>query len=323
MLISSRLRIAALAALAALLAPPALVADTVAFTYAWPAGLDALVSFDGERVRHAGEQSRTASIRGSYRLTSIAVDDGLLLRHSEFAMEPAGAAPASPAQAELQQFMSRLGSVLPGTVVGPDGRIARFEGTDAMIEEFRAAFAELAATLPEDVRPRLERMLSQVMTREVVERRMVENWNRDVGAWAGAELEQGQRYESEITERAPMLGNAELPFVVAFEYQGTAACTDGAAEQVCVRLQMHTTVASEKIGPALAAFLQQLLDAGREVPEIRDVAIDTTVDLISEPATLLPHSVTVEKVTSMTVVQNGQPVQSGQRQRQVYRYTYR
>lgn len=310
-------------ALAATAAWTAFPAAAVELEFDWPAGLDATVTFEGERTRSNGDRVRRTTARGSYRLTTEAVDGGLLLRYSDFVLEPDDDAPAEGLQREVQQLMTRIGSALPATVVAADGSIARFEGTAAMLEEFRTAFEALAARVPESARPRFRQALAQLLSAEVVERRMAESWNRDVGAWVGAELERGALYELEVSEPAPLLGNTAVPMTVTFEYLGPIACSADDDAPRCASLRMRSVIDADGLGEPLRRFIEKLAATGRPVPEFRDVRMETTVTVTTDPATLLPRQVVAEKVSSLTVLGNGQSQAVGESQTQSYEYRYR
>jgi len=313
----------ALALLAGLLLSPGLLAgEIVRLEFGWPADLAATVTFAGERTRSAGAQSRRSAARGSYRLTTSAAEDGLLIAYSDFRIEPVPAPPASGPQSRLRALVSRAAAALPATLVGPDGAIVRLVGMDAMIGALREAFSDLAETLPDSVRPRAEQVFAQVLSRDSVERRMREQWHRDVGVWTGAELEQGERYVLETTEPAPALGNVGVPMLLTFEYLGPAECTESAAEAGCASLRMRSTVDPASVADALSEFVARVAAAGGPAVEIDALRIDTVVSLVSDPATLLPYSVTVERDTAITMRQDGAVRESRELRLQRYRYAY-
>ncbi len=316
---------------AATLAPPALVADTVSLRYGWEPGMDILITFEGERGRVTGGKTQRVRARGSLRLTTAARGDGIALSYSDFQMEPIDARrggasvdiPAGP-QAEMQKLVARLGGALPQTLIGPDGFIVGFIGTQETVSESRAAFRALVSQLPgESQAPpeKMEQILDQIMTEEVIQQRMVEEWNRDVGVWIGAELEERQLYQSEASGQVALLGNAELSSIVTFQYQGAVPCDERAAERRCVKLVMSAEVDPQGLGPAIRDFTARL--SGQQVPEIRAVKVDETVELITDPRTLMPRTITIDKVTTMTIMEGGRPVESGQTEHKVMRYEYR
>ena len=114
-----------------------------------------------------------------------------------------------------------------------------------------------------------------------------------------------------------------MPIRVTFEYLGRAGCVGGDATTECVKLRMHSTVDSQKVGTALVDFVQRLAQQSKTKVEVTALTVDQTVRLLTEPGTLLPHAVIVERNMSLEISQGGK-VQRRQRKevRQV-RYVYR
>ncbi len=306
---------------------PAALADTVSLRYGWTAGLDILVTFEGERIRFGEGKERRVLGSGSYRLTTATSDAGLVLRYSEFEMEPVdvqgmpGVDTGPGPQAQMQRLVSQLGGALPETVIGPEGYIVQFNGTAETVAAFREAFRGLTDQLPPEARPRMQEILDQIMTEEILQQRMIEEWNRDVGVWIDAELERDELYQTEAVGQVALLGNAELSSVITFQYQGPAPCEEGAAQARCVKLVMRSQIEPEALTEALHAFTERL--AGQPVPKVTDLKQDQHVELITDPQTLMPRRIIIEKHNTMLVMQGGQPVRGGQSERKELRYQYR
>ena len=145
--------------------------------------------------------------------------------------------------------------------------------------------------------------MRQLLSKEQLEKGIVESWNREVGAWAGVAFDQ-----AEFTNTLPMLGNVEVPLVVSFRFLGRVPCSEGESEKECVDLEMQTAVNSEALSSALESFVEQVAEvAGAQGAPLRVDSFDQTetVRLTTEPDTLIPHRMASRKVSNLVMSQGG------------------
>ena len=306
-------------------------ADTAALKFAWPSDLYARVSFEGARTTEGGGKTTSRGARGSYTITTEKEgekdSEHLRVRVTEMVVEADGLKgnqePRSATQGAIQRLIEKASTTYPDYVVDAQGRIVRLDGVKGMMSTLRRGFDELADTLPAARREPIRGIFSRALSESALRARLEEDWHRDIGAWAGASLELGEVYALDASAPAPLLGNLQVPIRVTFEYLGRAGCVGGDATTECVKLRMHSTVDSQKVGTALVDFVQRLAQQSKTKVEVTALTVDQTVRLLTEPGTLLPHAVIVERNMSLEISQGGK-VQRRQRKevRQV-RYVYR
>jgi len=292
--------------------------DTANLRFAWPNDLKADVLFKSKRTKMQGSQSHVVSMNGRFRITTSPVRDGLKISTKDFTVDVDGG--PNGAAAQIQKLLLKAASTPPDFVVSRDGDFVRVDGLEEFRSNLMGALSDLTADLPDQAKAQVNQIMSQVLSKELLEANMASSWNRDVGSWLGADLDQGDVYEAELSYALPMFGNIEVPLIATFQFHGRVPCTASDTAKSCVDLEMQTFVNSERLSEALAGFISQF--APGQAPAVDALELTTTVRLITEPGTLLPHRMQSTKVTSVTMTHGGQ--QSSQRQVEeeeaVYRY---
>ena len=162
-------------------------------------------------------------------------------------------------------------------------------------------------------------ILGQMTTEEQLEKKIRESWDREVGAWIGATLDQGDTYEAQYTIEAPALQNAPIPMKAQFKYVGRVPCNDESEAENCVELEMLTKVNSEILAQALEDFLQK---AGISDFHVEEFQLEEKVQLITEPGTLIPHRMHLRRLSSTVISQNGQTSEANEYREIKATYTY-
>ena len=162
-------------------------------------------------------------------------------------------------------------------------------------------------------------ILGQMTTKEQLEKKIVESWDREVGAWVGASLDQGDIYEAQYIIETPALQNAPIPMKAQFKYVGPAPCNDDSEEENCVELEMLTEVNSEALAKALEDFLQK---AGISDFHVEQFQLEEKVQLITEPGTLIPHRMHLRRLSSTVISQGGQTSEANEYREIKTTYTY-
>ncbi|MGK0172439.1 MAG: hypothetical protein ACI9W2_004176 [Gammaproteobacteria bacterium] len=298
-------------------------AQTAALTFAWPPGLFSRVSFENVRTTTVDEREKIRALRGSYTMSTEAAGANLLVRISDMKVTTDGLDALPQTQRSVQQLVVQALTAFPDYLVDGSGSLLEARDLKATVGKVHQAFSTFSAKLAPTARERVNMTLSQVLTEDTLRQRLTESWNRDVGSWAGANLELGQLYAVDTQAPAPLLGDQLVPIQVTFEYVGDAPCSEGAAASSCVKLRMRSTAKIDQVGPALQAFVSKLADATKTRVELSDFSIETTVRLLSEPNTLLPHHVIVQKHTTLTVTQGTEVKRTRREDVQQFRYLYR
>ena len=292
---------AALFLTAGLVAGP-VAAETVDFTFDWPGGIEASVTYRGERVRSPAQGSVTQVVEGSYTLKVSDHPDGTLVQYTDADVDvDFGDVPDGP-QRKLQELMVKAMSQPPSYIIDPAGDYVRLHGLDELRERLGEMMGVIVAEIPEGVRPQVKRMFDNMLTTEVLETGIVEIWNRDVGFWAGASLELGDWYEIEFTNRVAMLGNIDLPMRNRFRVVERVPCDGNDTGANCVRIESTSVVDDEDVAAAMEEFVARLGAQGSVTPSIKNLDQETRVILITDPATLRPFSVDASKETTVKMV---------------------
>ncbi len=320
---STRVSTGTLLVLAAVILPrPAIGQQNVTLTFDWPADMHAQVEYTATRSRTVRGQSQQMEMQGTYDIDTEAVEDGLRVSFSNLEVDIKDVPGADTPQGRLQEFMAKAGARIPDYVVDESGNILRVEGLDELRANLEAALAEISAPLPEQTRRSLQAMIRQTLTRERLEAGVRQNWNRDVGNWNGTTLEVGQSYEKVLTSKSPMLGNLDVPMKLVFELRDRRRCHEAAADDSCVELEMRSSVDSQAVSKAFERHLRSL-GGQATTPTLGDMSIDQRVVLLTEPDTLVPHSMQTRRTTSMTFSVNGVGQTTEQREEMTVFYRYR
>lgn len=319
----------AVAPLLALILAPLVVAaqdpdtaapDTASLRFGWPVGMRAHIELERVRVRTAGATPDTNAILVTYDLEVHDHPDGRQIRYLNFA-SPGLDAPAD----DQRRLMQMVSSIVPGYVVSDSGELLRVD----QLSEVRAAMLGWVRTALDTLPPGgLETLLGEMLSEDVLFALAAQEWNALVGTWIGAELEVGAAYELEAEEPIPMLGNVMVPYRYELGVSARVPCTPGASETGCVELILRSHPDPEAIQPHLTAFVQRMLDAagpGVTIPPIayRQLEIETEIVVVSEPATLTPHALTITRMVDATMEIEGVAQTARDAQVARYAYTYR
>lgn len=300
----------------------AVAADSITLTFGWPHDLRGRAEFSDRREKGVGENARVVRIVGSYSFETAPVADGIVISFGDPRVQIDGGDADAAGQAKLQEFLTRSMSIPPSFVVDRAGDYVRLEGIDAYREAQRSAFVDLLGDVPDASRQLVLRLFEATMSEQQLEAGIVESWYREVGGWIGAELDQGETYEATFTDTVPMLGNAEIPMRAEVRFLGRVPCADGATTSACADLEMVSSVDPDALAQVLEDFVRGLSAGSEAAPRVETLKFDTTVRLVTEPDTLLPHRSQTKKVTSIVISQDGKSHSSGQIQETEYRYEY-
>lgn len=297
--------------------------QSVTLSFDWPAELHAQVQYTATRSRTVRGQSQQLEMRGTYDVDTESVEDGLLVKFRNLEVELPEATGGDDPRTRLRDFLAKAGTRIPDYVVDENGRILRMEGVEEMRANVEAALAQIAQSLPEQSRGPIQEMIRKTLSRERLEASVRETWNRDVGSWNGATLEVGQRYEKAQTGKAAMLGGMDVPMKVTYQLHGRRQCNASAEEEACVELELRSFVDSASLSEAFDSYLKSLGGGQAQPPKLANLTIDQRMVLLTEPDTLIPHSVQTERTTSVTFSEGGVEQSTKQLERKTVRYRYR
>ena len=296
--------------------------DSVQLTFAWPEDLKGQATYSFKKEKTLKGNTQVQALSGTYEISTAPSAEGMIVSIDNVEVKAGGNTPAVGIQAQLEKYFLRIASSSPKYVIGNNGDYIRLEGLDEYQQNIMAGMDDLSAGLPPQARQQISQLVRRLLSKEQLEKGIVESWNREVGAWAGAAFDQGDLYQAEFTNTLPRLGNIEVPLVVSFRFLGRVPCSEGESEKECVDLEMQTAVNSEALSSALESFVEQV--AGAQGAPLRVDSLDQTetVRLTTEPDTLIPHRMASRKVSILVMSQGGESQDTSEVEETltVYRY---
>jgi hypothetical protein len=287
--------LAALAALAAALAPPAparahepaaAAADeaVASLRFAWPAPLRARVSYRRTKLRPGAPRSAFTA-----RWETRVEEDGGTLRVTTRGTTWRGDLPYPRALARdairaSEEVVQR---------VGAEGEFRDLEGLEAMRAVLARVFAQ-ARLAPEEVERAVPH--AEAALRAEAE----ELWNLAVGFWTGADLRVGETYALVSEAEVPLLPGVRLPHTVEFAVRRRVPCAAGERARRCVEAVLRATPERDGLERVAEPLLARLSPAAPPPAEaVRDLAAESELLLVTDPATLLPRRVVWTKAVRL------------------------
>jgi hypothetical protein len=290
-------------------------AEPIELRFDWPDGLEAAVSYSGERVREQVGQTSTQVVTGSYTLRVSNHPAGKLIEYADANVNVDLGDVAEGPQKKLQEMMIKAMSQPPSYVVNENGEYVKLHGLDDLRRNLDEMVGIIVDEMPDNIRAQVQGMFDKMLTPEVLETGIIENWNRDVGFWVGASLDVGDWYEVEFTNTVAMLGNIAMPMKNRFRIIERVACNDDDNGTGCVRIEMTSVVSDEDLAKAVEEFISRFDAQGNVNPSIQELKQENDVRLITDPSTLRPYSIESSKQTSLKMSLGGMKEDGGQIER--------
>ncbi|WP_224242346.1 hypothetical protein [Hyalangium gracile] len=251
--------------------------DAVTLRFAWPAGF----SFQVDSSTTTSENKQPPEQSAQSLLVRLEEQGGERKLITEQVMSP-----------EEKEALEKLGLMsMPVIVVGPKGELRRIEGIESRVEQMARQAEDQG--LPKEQQTELSELM-----REALEQATRTWWEALVGKWSGLSLKPGEVVERRSQTTVPRLGSS-ADTVERVSLKERVACTEGAAEQRCVRVVLESSLDPKGLEQAQAGALKRLTSLmkasmGRRdeaIPEMKvtQLRIDSTVEFIAEPDTLVPH----------------------------------
>jgi len=181
-------------------------------------------------------------------------------------------------------------------VVGADGAFVGLENGDALRPVLQRIY-EAAGLSEAEAEGAIER----------VEAAMVEEarkgWNLAVGFWIDAELDFGRAWEQEIEAPYWILPALAVKNRVRMEARRRVPCSASERRARCVELTLHSEPDRAALPALTRAIVAKLAGEGKALPsgQVQEVGVATDLTLVTEPATLVPHSVVWRRAVHATV----------------------
>ncbi|MGB5103280.1 MAG: hypothetical protein WBO04_08165 [Steroidobacteraceae bacterium] len=283
-------------------------AEVARLTFAWPPGTAAQVETTRQRTRLTGEKESTFSANARYRMHVQSHKDGLLVAYSDFET-PTVAGDDENRKATLEAILQKVSAVAPSIVVSPEAELLRVENVKELREQMQSVFEPMIAEM-KDAPPQLNAMMRNALSEQSLTASAAQDWNALVGAWAGAEFEQGATYVLTTDEPLPMIPGTTVPMSYEFGFVEKVPCTRAAESPACVVLQMNSSPEPQAMRNILDEFMRKMTRgsaASQGLFESLDVV--STIVVVMEPATMLPYRLETEKRVEGTVRAPGEEPQ--------------
>ncbi|BDG03619.1 hypothetical protein [Anaeromyxobacter oryzae] len=247
--------------------------EVVRLRFGWTAPAEAQVTYRRTRSR-TGARPTVFVARYASRVEREA--EGLSVRTSRTRWEgdlPFPRAVADAAIRASERVLQRVG--LDGEFVGLDD-----------VEAMRPVLTQLLADakIPPEQGERAIALGLAGMRAE-----SEELWNLAVGFWIGADLELAAPYVMQTEAELPLVPGVRAASAVEFEVRRRVPCAAAEREARCVEVTLRSTPEPAALERARAEIAARLApDAPPDEP-LADLALESELLLVTDPATLLPR----------------------------------
>ncbi|MFT5356174.1 MAG: hypothetical protein ACI9KE_003397 [Polyangiales bacterium] len=259
--------------------PTPATSSDVRWAFDWP---------DGLRAHVVGRRSVTRNGRAAFDVNSTwdmhveRNDLELVLTSSNYEIEPISVQPAE--EAINAAFVIQM--LLPSMRIGTDGvfRSMEYERTRTEVD------AALEAAVAPAVRanPAWE-IVGTVLQRQAVDAFVQNNWMSLVQSFVGGEMNFGEVIEVTSPNAIP-IGGGQLELLSHYTAIGRAPCFEGAPSDDCIRVQFDSVAPPDQLRVLVDSAASELPGP---IPLLRELRFEGT--LITEPNTLVPHTMTLTK----------------------------
>lgn len=132
--------------------------------------------------------------------------------------------------------------------------------------------------------------------------RLAQRWQSLVSAWAGRSLPIDATYSATAPEQTSA---GPVRFQIAIRVDGHVPCERGAKVARCVRLRIHSQPTANDAPLVARLAARELLSAEAftlyEASRVRAFSTQSTIVLVTEPKTLLPHRITERRVLQLRI----------------------
>lgn len=219
----------------------------------------------------------------------------------------------------VQNVLQAALTEVPDYVVNGDGEFVRIENLPAYHRRVQAAMVKGLPKGNSEALTKARDMVQSLFTQESLAVSMQDDWNNSVGSWAGGSYALGLSYEYTMPYQAPALGEQAFPMTMTQQLTGFVPCQKGAAPRSCVRLLQTSRVSGADYTRAMDVFVRKTV--GNDV-SVTNMEIVTTVELVTDPRTMLPYASSKKETKRITISAGGQSSVSAdvQESSTVYQY---
>lgn len=271
----------------------------IRLNYNWPTGLAGQMQIAINRTTIQNNDKQVLSMNGSARLLTSSHPQGLLVSLSDvdYALSD-----SDQSRGEfMREVMAEMASLDMTLLISAEGELIDVIGFEESAEGIRQRVNTLFEKMGEqiEIAPAIVQtvldMLETVLSEEQLEQSATANWNRDVNQWQGMQLVPGVDHQVEFKTQSPLFPEKTLDSIGIYNTVGKVPCNKEDIESHCVELSYQSELTAQSKA-LFKDFLHKLLvDMGQGEEEIDkdliDIKIDSTLNIVTEPATLVPHSI--------------------------------
>jgi hypothetical protein len=286
-------------------------------TFQWPESLTSRVTFRNSETKR-GEQF---GIQGQLQTTVKPSGKENLQVSTKVINKKITSSPNKNKETDayLQDVLKAVLTDIPDYTVSRDGD---FVGIVNLADYHKRIQHALIEGLPKgnpDGRAMAEKMIKTMLGEQTLALLMEDEWNNVVGNWAGGSYTVGEQYEFTQSYQSPALGKRTFPMVVTQQLAGSTPCKPGSAVNNCVRLVQTSRVASEGFSRAMEEFLRKTV--GQKI-SVEKMEVSKTIEIITDPKTLLPYRTQKKEVKSMAFSIDGKTQPSEEVSESFATYSY-
>lgn len=276
--------------------------------FSWPRSLEARVVYRRTWARTDGAD-RTFTAR--YTERAVRAESEIRIASSGTRWEGEILYPADEVKPAIQASEAVVQRV------GTDGAFAGLVNEDALRPVLQRIYE--AAGLSDEESDQATARVEAAMVEEARA-----GWNLAVGFWVGAQLDFGKAWEKEVDAPAWILPAVAVRNRVRMEARRRVPCDASERHARCVELTLHSEPDRAALPALTRAIVAKLAGEGQALPagEVSEVGLSTDLTLVTEPATLVPHSVVWRRAVRATVVGDDGPQELQDVERTEWSWTY-
>ena len=301
----------------------------VPLAFGWTPTIEARVEVWHSRVRQA-VQSDTQRSALRYTMHVQEHPDGLLITYDDFALGPSpdghpshGPRPALSKSGSPRVEM--LSGLMPSFVVTNDGEFVRLDDLDGLKDRNLQAIRD-SLTTPEE-----ERLLRDMLTDDAMTSIVAQEWTAIVDFWAGRQLVPRRTVETTGVGSLPLIPTITVAMTYKVTLKRWLPCSEDEREKRCVELELYSYPNSAQVARALHSLLESVAVAATPdqatavvsaIPAFRSMDVENLITLITEPGTLLPHELQINRLTTGTMSIEGESIPVRLLDQRAYRFEY-
>ena len=299
--------------------------------FGWQPGMRIQATESRVGVLREGAVSDSGRVSiASYTIVVSEHPDGLLISHEGIRVERSGDFPPDlPPIARVNEVVAdnlKYWMRLPNLVVTERGQFVRVDDLEAfqfrVDSSIRPISAALAGGDPE-IAGLLDEMLAVVVNEEVIEALASDRWSSLVDKWSDTDWEIGHVFVADLEAPNPLVPGPPIMYTIHAGVTEKRECQAPSGGIACAIFVMVTRPAEAAIGQAAQILADSLgaeilASAGREVSSdylegetdaltFQDLHIESRVELMSDPVSLLPMWLEERQTRSGNGVALGEP----------------